>query len=95
MQQHEYIGKILPDGHLVLPQSLSENFVPGQKVRVRIEPFPLTQTPEQKQNLDAGTSQVLEQMRNARSVGLPDAPEVLRHRVLLETILEDTFAWKE
>ncbi len=95
MQQHEYIGKILPDGQLTIPRSLSSNLIPGQKVKVCIEPLPITQVQEQNQNLDANTSKILSRMRNARSVGVPDDPEVLRHRVPLETNLEDTFSWKE
>ena len=93
MEQHEYIGEILPDGGLTIHGETRDRFAVGEKVRVMIKPIP---TPDKKplEQLDPATKRLLERIRNAKPIGVPDDPQLLSHSKLAEERLNEKFPWK-
>ena len=91
MEQHEYIGEILPDGRLTIHGQTRDRFAVGEKVRVMIEPIP-TRNKKTLGQLDPATKRLLEAIDKAQDIGAPDDPEQLRHSVLFKERIEEKFS---
>ena len=91
MEQHEYIGEILPDGGLTIHGETRDRFAVGEKVRVMIESISRGGKKGLKE-LDPATKRLLEAIDNAQDIGAPDDPEQLRHSVLFEERIEEKFS---
>ncbi len=69
----EYIGEVLPNGHLSVEPSVIKKVRQGQKFKIRLQPLPKdlknTATNREKFGLDAATKRILNRMKNAPSLG--------------------------
>ena len=69
----EYIGELLPDGHLSVEPSVINKLKRGEKVRIRIQALPkgVREAAKNKEQLelDAATKRILNRMKNAPSLG--------------------------
>ena len=65
----EYIGEVLPDGHLSLDPDIAKKLSSGQKVRIRIEQIEEEFGTQEKRELDSASKKVLQRMQNAPSLG--------------------------
>jgi len=87
----EYIGEVLPDGHLSIEPSVLKEIQVGEKLKVRIQTIT-----EKKEGLsgefDPATQRILARMRNAKDLGTPEKPEALRHSVLFEERVGEKFS---
>ena len=88
MEQHEYIGEILPDGHLSIEPSILKKVQVGEKIEVRIRIIK-KKTQDLSGKFDPATERILARMRNAKDLGAPENPEALRHSVLFEERMEE------
>mgnify|MGYP000132640750 CR=1 FL=1 len=67
----EYIGVLLPDGHLSVNQSVMSKIREGEQLRITVEPLPNgTQGEFQgKKMMDSATQRFLERLENAPKLG--------------------------
>jgi hypothetical protein len=67
----EYIGVLLPDGHLSVNQSVMSKIKKGEQLRITVEPLPNdTQGEFQgKKKMDSATQRFLERLENAPKLG--------------------------
>lgn len=66
----EYIGEVLPDGHLSLDPDIAKKLSTGQKVRIRIEQIADDSRAQEKKELDPATKRLLQRLHNAPSLGV-------------------------
>ena len=65
----EYIGEVLPNGHLSIDPAIAENLKVGQKVRIRIEQLVEESGILEKNGLNPASKRVLHRIQNAPSLG--------------------------
>ena len=66
----EYIGEVLPDGHLSLDPDIAKKLSTGQKVRIKIEQIADDSRPQEKKEFDPATKRLLQRLQNAPSLGI-------------------------
>lgn len=89
----EYIGEVLPDGHLSLEKKVLKVLNVGEKVKVRLGNIK-GKKPKGKK-LDAATQRILDRMNNAKPIGAPDDPRMLSHSKLAEERIDEKFPCTE
>ena len=67
----EYIGELLPDGHLSVKQSVLSKIREGEQLKITVEPLPNDSQGESqgKKKMDAATQRFLSRLENAPRLG--------------------------
>jgi len=88
MNSIEYVEDIRPDGLLQIPPALLKQLGTTKKVRITLTA--LQETDQAQENeMDAATLKLLDLIKHAPDLGVPDDPELLRHSVLMEESIEN------
>ncbi len=86
----EYIGEVLPDGHLSVEPEVMNKLKKGVKVKIRIE-VPVIE--EKRGTLSPAAKKLVASMENAKAIGLSDDPQEISHSKLAEERMEEKFPW--
>jgi len=67
----EYIGKLLPDGHISVDPSVLPKIKKGEKLRIKIEPIRPRENeqPHAAKEADPATDRILSRLANAPRLG--------------------------
>ncbi|WP_347272935.1 hypothetical protein [Candidatus Kuenenia sp.] len=90
----EYIGEILPDGHLSLEKKVLKVLNVGEKVKVRLENIKGKKSKERRE-LDPATKRILDRINNPKPIGVPDDPGMFSHSKLAEERIDEKFPCTE
>ena len=90
----EYIGELLPDGHLSVDPEVLEKLQKGEQLKIKLEKLPQESQSHQHKEYDSATTRLLARIKNAKSIGAPDDPQELSHSKLMEDRMEEKFPWK-
>ncbi len=86
----EYIGELLPDGHLSIEPEVVDRLEKGVKVKIIIE-IPVID--EKREMLSPAAKRLVASMENAKAIGLPSDPQEISHSKLAEEQMEEKFPW--
>lgn len=90
----ECVGKISGDGQISIDPALIDLAKPGSMIKLKVI-VPDQTKGKHKKELDPATKRILERMKNAKAIGVPDDPEELSHSRLMEERMEEKFPWTE